>query len=178
MTALLQQLPTLIGVVIGALGSYLAVVRGDRARFRREQEARWEERRLAVYSDYARALKKTVNLTYRVAAHLGNDPHPHPISPAEAEPQLAAATDGRDPAGEALIMLGSREVVEQAREWVTAVMAMERFMRSGAVDPDAWQDLLARQRACRERYYTAVREDLALPPGHPALWPTRPASDG
>ncbi|MEU0970282.1 hypothetical protein ABZ357_34510 [Streptomyces sp. NPDC005917] len=178
MSAFLQQLPALIGVVIGALGSYLAVVRGDRARFRRERAARWEERRLAVYSDYAQALKKSVNLTYRLAAHLGNDPHPHPLSPDEAEPLLAAASDGRDPAGEALIMLGSREVVEGAREWVTTVMDMERFMRAGTVDADAWQDLLERQRACRERYYTAAREDLALPAGHPALWPTRPVSDG
>ncbi|MEU9238658.1 hypothetical protein [Streptomyces shenzhenensis] len=173
MSAFLQQLPALIGVVIGALGSYLAVVRGDQARFRREQEARWDERRLAVYSEYARALKKSVNLTYRVASHLGNDPHPHPLSPAEAEPLLAEATDGRDPAGEALIMLGSPEVVERAREWVTTVMEMERFMRSGTVDPDAWQRLLERQRAGREGYYTAVRRDLALPPGHPARWPTR-----
>ncbi|MER5428159.1 hypothetical protein [Streptomyces sp. NPDC002588] len=177
MSAFLQQLPALIGVVIGALGSYLAVVRSDGARFRREQAARWEERRLSVYGDYARALKKSVNLAYRVASHLGNDPHPHPLSPAEAEPLLAEATDGRDPAGEALIMLGSREVVDRAREWVTAVMDMERFMRAGTVDPVAWQALLERQRAGREGYYTAVREDLALPPGHPARWPTRPVPD-
>ncbi|MYW20578.1 hypothetical protein GT039_34690, partial [Streptomyces sp. SID2955] len=91
MTAFLQQLPALIGVVIGALGSYLAVVRSDRARFRREEAARWEERRLAVYSEYARTLKRAVTLTYRVAAHLGNDPHPHPLSPDEAAPLLAQA---------------------------------------------------------------------------------------
>ncbi|MDQ0766343.1 hypothetical protein QFZ32_000994 [Streptomyces canus] len=48
MPAFIQQLPALIGVVIGALGSYLAVVRSDRARFHREKAARWEERRLAV----------------------------------------------------------------------------------------------------------------------------------
>ncbi|MFJ8106199.1 hypothetical protein [Streptomyces sp. NPDC096132] len=176
MSAFIQQLPALIGVVIGALGSYLAIVRSDRARFAREQAARWEERRLSVYSDYARALKKSVTLTYRVAAHLGNDPHPHPVSLEEAEPLLAQATDGRDPAGEALIMLGSRDVVERARTWVAVVMEMERFLRSGTVDPDAWQALLERQRAGREGYYTAVREDLALPPGHPARWPSLPRS--
>ncbi|MET9129184.1 hypothetical protein [Streptomyces antibioticus] len=177
MSAFIQQLPALIGVVIGALGSYLAIVRSDGARFRRETAARWEERRLAVYADYARALKKSVNLTYRVASHLGNDPHPHPLSPAAAEPLLAEATDGRDPAGEALIMLGSREVVERARVWVTAVMDMERFMREGTRDPQGWQALLERQRAGREGYYTAVRADLALPPGHPARWPTRVEPD-
>ncbi|MFJ1967392.1 hypothetical protein ACIO93_01835 [Streptomyces sp. NPDC087903] len=174
MSAFFQQLPALIGAVIGALGSYLALARSDRDRFKRERAARWEERRLAVYAEYARSLKKSVTLTYRVAAHIGNDPHPHPMSVAEAEPLLAQATDDRDPSGEALIMLGSREVVERARVWVTVVMEMERFLREGTRDPQAWQVLLDRQRAGREGYYAAVREDLRLPPGHPARWPTMP----
>ncbi|MFE0802163.1 hypothetical protein [Streptomyces sp. NPDC058812] len=176
MSAFLQQLPALIGVVIGALGSYLAVVRSDRARFSRETAARWEERRLAVYADYARTLKASVTLTYRVAAHLGNDPHPHPLSPEEAAPAQAEATLARDPAGEALLLLGSRDVVEKARAWVVTVLEMERFLREGTRDPDAWQTLLERQRAGREGYYTAVREDLALPPGHAARWPLPPVS--
>jgi hypothetical protein len=171
MSAFIQQLPALIGVVIGALGSYLAVVRGDRVRFRREQAARWEERRLAVYADYARTLKQSVTLTYRVASHLGNDPHPHPLSPPEAAPLLAEATVARDPAGEALLLLGSPQVVEKARAWVGTVMEMERFMREETRDPDAWLTLLERQRAGREGYYAAVRDDLALPPGHSARWP-------
>ncbi|MEU1030833.1 MULTISPECIES: hypothetical protein [Streptomyces] len=174
MSAFIQQLPALIGVVIGALGSYLAIVRGDRARFRREQTARWDERRLAVYADYARSLKKSVTLTYRVASYLGNDPHPHPLSPQEAEPLLAEATLARDPSGETLILLGSPEVVERARTWVVRVMEMEQFLREGTRDPQAWQTLLERQRAGREGYYAAVREDLALPPGHSARWPLSP----
>ncbi|MFE5394082.1 hypothetical protein ACFQ9U_05900 [Streptomyces sp. NPDC056568] len=176
MSAFLQQLPALLGVVVGALGSYLAVVRSDGARFRRETAARWEERRLAVYADYARTLKKSVTLTYRVAAHLGNDPHPHPLSSQEAASAQAEATFARDPAGEALLLLGSAEVVEKARVWVVTVMEMERFLREETHDPDAWQALLERQRAGREGYYTAVRRDLALPPGHPARWPLPPVS--
>ncbi|WP_399893827.1 hypothetical protein ACGH7X_36165 [Streptomyces sp. BBFR51] len=176
MSEFLQQLPALIGVVIGALGSYLAVVRSDRARFRRETAARWEERRLAVYADYARTLKASVTLTYRVAAHLGNDPHPHPLTPREAARPQAEAALARDPAGEALILLGSREVVEKARIWVVAVMEMERFLREQTRDPQAWRALLERQRAAREGYYTAVRQDLALPPGHGARWPLPPVS--
>ncbi|MFD7708571.1 hypothetical protein ACFV6E_01970 [Streptomyces sp. NPDC059785] len=170
MSAFIQQLPALIGVVIGALGSYFAIMRGDQARFRREQAARWEERRLTVYTDYARSLKKSVTLAYRIAAHLGNDPHPHPLSPEEAAPQLAEATDARDPAGEALLMLGSTEVVEQAREWVVVVMEMEAFLRDHTHAPETWSALLARQRSAREGYYTAVRRDLALPPGHSGAW--------
>lgn len=167
MSAFLQQLPALLGVVVGALGSYLALVRSDRARFARERSARWEERRPAVYAEYARAVKRSVDLTYRVASHLGNDPHPYPLSPQEAEPQLAQATDARDPAGEALVMLGSREVVERARTWVTVIMDMEAFLREGTHDPQGWQGLLERQRAGREGYYAAVREDLDQRAGSP-----------
>ncbi|MEV1085108.1 hypothetical protein AB0I98_44005 [Streptomyces sp. NPDC050211] len=176
MSAFIQQLPALIGVVIGALGSYLAVVRSDRVRDQRERASRWEERRLAVYGEYARTLKKSVTLTYRVASHLGNDPHPHPLSPQEAAPLMAEATLARDPSGEALILLGSPEVVERARVWVVSVMEMETFLRAETRDPEAWQALLEAQRAGREGYYAAVRDDLALPPGHSARWPLPPAS--
>jgi hypothetical protein len=170
MNAFLQQLPALIGVVIGALGSYVAIVRGDRARFRREREARWEERRLDVYAEYARTLKKSVTLAYRVAAHFDNDPHPHPLPPAEAAPLMAEATAAGDPAGEALIMLGSTQVVDKARIWVSAAVEMERFLREETRDPEAWHALVERQREGRAGYYSAVREDLALPPGHPTRW--------
>jgi hypothetical protein len=170
MSAFIQQLPALIGVVIGALGSYLAVVRSDGARFRREQAARWEERRLAVYADYASTVKKTVTLACRVASHLGNDPHPHPLSPEEAAPQLAEATLARDPAGEALLLLGSPSVVEAARAWVTAALEMEQFLRAGTRDPAAWRALLERHRTGRDGYYAAVRADLALPPGVSVRW--------
>ncbi|WP_369229954.1 hypothetical protein AB5J56_03675 [Streptomyces sp. R21] len=174
MSAFIQQLPALIGVIVGALGSYLVVVRGDQVRFRREQAARWEERRLAVYSEYARYLKKSITLTYRVASHLGNDPHPHPLSPEDAAPLLAEAAVGRDPAGEALLLLGSDEVVQKAREWVLVVIEMERFLDDRIQDPEGWQALLERQRASRGLYYAAIRRDLSLPPGNGGQWSVRP----
>ncbi|MFJ9009584.1 hypothetical protein [Streptomyces canus] len=175
MSEFIQQLPALIGVVIGALGSYVVVVRGDRVRFQRERAARWEERKLTVYGEYARTLKKSVTLAYRAAAHYGNDRHPHPLTPEEAQPLLTQATIERDPAGEALILLGSPEVVERARVWVVVLLEMEDFLRRQTRDPAAWQAMVERQRAGREGYYAAVREDLALPPGHSARWPLSPA---
>ncbi|WP_037676581.1 hypothetical protein [Streptomyces griseus] len=176
MSIFLQQLPALLGVVIGALGSYLAVVRSDRARFRRERAAHWEERRLAVYGDYARAVKKSVVLMYRVASGLGRDPHPHPLTPEEAAPVMAAAADAVDSHWESLLLLGSARVVERARAWIVVLREMERFLNSGSRDGGTWEALLERQRAGREGYYGAVREDLALPHGPEALGPL-PAAD-
>ncbi|MEU1278559.1 hypothetical protein [Streptomyces sp. NPDC005805] len=178
MSAFIQQLPALLGVVIGAFGSYLALTRTDRARFGREQAARWEERRLTVYSDYSRSLKKTVTLSYRVAAFLGNDPHPHPLTPEEAAPLLADASDARDPSGEALLMLGSPEVVAAARAWLTVVLEMEAFLREARRAPEEWSALLTGQREARERYYKAVRADMELAPGAPGPWRSLPSAAG
>jgi hypothetical protein len=137
MSAFLQQLPALMGVFIGAFGSYLAVVRSDRARFRRVTAARREERRLAVYAGYARALKTSVTLAYRVAAHFGNAPLPHPLDPREAAAAQAEAALARDPAGEPLLLLGSREVVVKARVWARSGLETERFLREETRDPAA-----------------------------------------
>ncbi|WP_031049806.1 hypothetical protein [Streptomyces sp. NRRL F-5650] len=177
MSAFWQQLPALIGVVIGALGSYLAVVRGDRARFRREREAHWQERRFTAYADYARAVKKSVTLTYRGASALGLDPHPHPLPAPEADASMAEATAARDPYWEALLLLGSPEVVEKARAWVVVLMEMERLVRAETSDRAAWRDVLERQRAARADYYSAVRTDLGLPTGHSARLPLPSLSD-
>lgn len=71
-------------------------------------------------------------------------------------------------------MLGSPEVVEKAREWVVVVMEMEGFLRDQTHSPETWSAMLKRQRAAREGYYTAVRRDLALPPGHSGEWRLAP----
>jgi hypothetical protein len=98
------------------------------------------------------------------------------MSPEEAATHLAEATDARDPAGEALLMLGSPDVVDRAREWVVTVMDMEAFLRDWTVDPEEWSAMLQRQRTARERYYSAVRRDLTLPPGHSGAWPLPPSA--
>jgi hypothetical protein len=170
-STLLQQLPALIGVVVGAVGSYVAIIVGDRARFRREQAVVWQDRRLAVYSDYARSVKATVTVTFRLAAHFGNDPNPHPLTPDQATPRLAAAGDSRDVAWEAMLFVGAPEVVDAAREWFRPVADMERFVQDQIRDADRWSTLLDRQRVARAAFYSAARRDLGLPPGHPGRRP-------
>jgi hypothetical protein len=168
--AFVQQLPALIGVVIGALGSYLAVTRAERTRFHREQAGRWQDRRLIAYSDFTRSVKTTVGVLFRVSAHLGNDPHPHPLTPEDASVQLANAADARDLTWETMLLLGEPGVVDAAHAWFGTVMAMERFVRDQVRNPDEWSALLESQRITRARFYDSARRDLALPPGHPGQW--------
>ena len=51
------QIITLIGVLVGALTSYLATTFTEHARHKRALETRWDERKLNVYADYASAVK-------------------------------------------------------------------------------------------------------------------------
>ena len=55
--SIVQQLPALIGVAVGALASYLASSATERARWRREQSSRWDDRRAQAYAEYGYAVK-------------------------------------------------------------------------------------------------------------------------
>lgn len=71
MQSLVQQLPALIGVLLGALATYAATSATERARWRRTQSIRWDDKRLAAYADYASAVKKLSSLSVRLAAYRG-----------------------------------------------------------------------------------------------------------
>nr|WP_243088142.1 hypothetical protein [Streptomyces sp. 891-h] len=178
MSAFIQQLPALLGVVIGALGSYMVVMRGDAARFRREQAARGEDRRLAAYSEFARTQRASVSTMFRAAAQLGSDPHPHPLSLDEAAVRLGEASEARDLAWESVLLFGSPEVVDAAREWAVAVAEMEQAVRAERRDSEGWKALVERQRIGREGFYAKARPDVRLPAGHSGRWQTRPGHDG
>ncbi|SHN43324.1 hypothetical protein [Cryptosporangium aurantiacum] len=173
MATLLEQLPALLGVLVGAAGSLAVATIGDRARFRRDQDSRSLERRLAAYRDYSRAMKSNVNTMLRVAAQIGEDPrpHPHPLAPEAGELLLAESVEARDLAWETLLLLGSAEVLEAASAWFGTVATLERSARDATRDPVAWDESVNRQFDARMEFYAAARRDLGLQPVHQ---PARP----
>ncbi|MGW7252888.1 hypothetical protein [Streptomyces sp. NPDC054834] len=52
------QIVTLVGVLIGALTSYLATATAERAKFRRTMATRWDERKLDTYIEYISCVKE------------------------------------------------------------------------------------------------------------------------
>jgi hypothetical protein len=54
MNSLLGAIPALIGVVVGAAATGWT----DRARWKRGQAVRWDERRVDAHAEYARAIKR------------------------------------------------------------------------------------------------------------------------
>lgn len=120
-------MPALIGVVIGALATFIATAASERARWRREQSVRWDERRLAAYTEYAHAVKRVASIAVRLATHHGtHGPDVDALSPDEALPALAAAGEERTIKWEAILLLGTGRTIAAARRWHEAVSAARR----------------------------------------------------
>lgn len=64
-----EQLPALIGAVIGAAATYAVTSAAERSRWRREQSVRWDDRRALAYSEYGFAIKKVIAIAVRISAY-------------------------------------------------------------------------------------------------------------
>jgi hypothetical protein len=161
MAALLQQLPALLGVVVGAAATYVAAAAMERSRWRRQLTVRWDERRLATYVDYANALKKALAIAVSIAGqrrlHAGD-------AGAETytELDLSQAEERRTVAWEAVLMLGSEDVILAARAWHDCYFRLQR-LALGQPGGD-WREAVDAASLGRRLFYQAARADLGLPP--------------
>jgi hypothetical protein len=167
-----QQLPALIGVVIGAMASYLAGATTERARWRRERSSRWDEKRAQAYADYGYAIKNVYVQCMRAASIRFQDADGDSREYDEAFAEIDRMTDERTAKWESVLLLGNPDTVAAARSWHRRVWQVERFARGERTDMDNWRALLDEVMADRDSFYKAAREDLGiasgdLPPGGP-----------
>ena len=87
----MDQWGTLLGVLVGAVASYAVTALTERARWRRAQAERWQEKKFDVYARYSNALKEQIGITQRIGAALGYAHVVDPLEPAEGLPLLAEA---------------------------------------------------------------------------------------
>ncbi|WP_433111751.1 hypothetical protein [Micromonospora sp. CA-246542] len=162
MGTLLTQLPALLGVLVGTLGTILATSLADRARWRRSQNVRWDERRLDAYVDYAHALKESYAVALRMTAHLRPGSHSHPIDRDEGLVRLAESDARRTVVWENLLLLGDEPTVVAAATWRDAVWQVERLARGIVGAPTGISEQLARVNEARDGYYRAARQSLGV----------------
>jgi hypothetical protein len=178
MASVVDQLPALIGVVVGASASYLVSSLTERARWQRQQSARWDIMRAQIYADYGYAVKNVFELCKRIAAYRGLGTRSEPIDPAEALGELGRLATERTAKWESVLLLGNPETIASAREWHRHVWHMELFARGQRSDPTEWTALLKEVAAARTRFYDAVRRDLGVKGGKvpvAARWEGPPA---
>lgn len=182
MSGITQQLPALVGVVVGAAASYLVGAATERTRWRREQSSRWDDKRAQAYSEYGYAVKNVYVQCLRIANSRMQSGPGESADYEESLAQLGALTDERTAKWETVLLLGSPEAITAARIWHRRVWQVELFARGMRTDIDEYDGVLEAVIADRTRFYEAARCDLgirsgAVPVGGP--WDASPhASPG
>jgi hypothetical protein len=136
----LNQLPAILGVLVGALGTLLVTSLTDRARWRRDQAVRWDTRRLDAYVAYAATVKEIHALALRVSAPYRRHSKSRPIDREQGLELLADADTRRTKAWEAMLLLGDGATVVATRAWQDAVRGQVpgRGVSRIARDPLFW----------------------------------------
>lgn len=162
MRPFLQALPALLGVLFGAAATYLSTTATERSRWRRTQSVRWDERRIAAYTDYAHTVKRLITVIVRIAAANDVFPDDDRLDPAEGLPLLAAVSEERTVKWEAILLLGSPDVIKAARTWHQGVQDLQNLAlkQAGAA---TWIDTIEATSQARRGFYEAVRRELGIP---------------
>ena len=161
MSPLLLQLPALVGVLVGAVATYVAATMQERSRWRRLQTVRWDERRIVAYTEYAHAIKKTISIAVRLAAARGVHRDDSWFRAEGTEAELIEAEEERTTKWEAVLMLGDESVVAAARAWHQATFRLMRLAAGQSADM-TWNEAIAAVSQVRGRFYAAARADLGV----------------
>ena len=161
---MLSQLLVLAGVVIGALASYLTTATTERARWKRDLDSRWDDRRAEAYASYAQSVKDIISISDRLAAGQGVTPNHRPLPVTDENLEvLAVAGEKRALAWETVLLLGDTDTVRAARNWHEAVWRLERFARGEmAGEPGDWQKARTEANRTRSLFYESARKDLQV----------------
>lgn len=129
MESVVAQLPALIGVLIGAIGTIVATSVADRTRWKRNQSVRWDDRRLDAYVEFGRVVKEIHAIAVRMLASDRPQSRGHRMDREEGLARLAEADVRRTLAWESVLLLGDASTVSAARDWRDAVWGIERVAR-------------------------------------------------
>jgi hypothetical protein len=163
MDAVLTQMPAMIGVLIGVIGTLVTTTVADAARWRREQRVRFDDRLLDVSAEYAAAVREMVQTLASLTAQSRPDEMSRPLTPAEGKSVLDAANRRRMLAWESLCLVADDATVKAGKELWSAVRPLEYAVRDLArFSPDDWEPLDRVVRARQREFYQAVRRSLAI----------------
>jgi hypothetical protein len=154
-----EQLPTLLGVLLGALAAYVATALAERSRWQRERSSRHQERQLQAYGDYALAVKRQLSAILRLAKARGLPGGVDGVAAEEGQALVAKAEEDRTAAWESVLLVGSDAAVVAGRNWHGAVGQMYR-VAAGLENSHGWHQAVQAASSARRDFYTVVRIDV------------------
>ena len=143
--AFLQQLPALVGVMIGALATWAATSAAERAKWRRGQSVRWDEKKLAAYTEYSYAVKQLIS----AATRLKDQREDHGDGTVSADVQaviaageaaLAAAEDERTMKWESVLLLAKASRGDHRSTGMASKCVPPGWMALGRESDMAWDE--------------------------------------
>jgi len=163
---MVTQLVTLLAVLLGSVSSYLATAAMERARYRRDLDAGWTERKLDAYTNYINDIKVMRGVARRMLRDTGFDPNlPIALPQEEGLPLLAEAEARRSSSAERVLLVGSEDVINALRALNQVVWRIERHARGliKNADADTWNQTSSDFHSAMDNFQECARRDLRVP---------------
>lgn len=162
---IVAQVLTIAGVLLGSAATFVVTSTTERARWRRAQSARWDDKRLAAYSEYANAVKRMVRLCRRIAETKGLLSTGQAIDLDTAFTALGEAETQRAAQWETVLLLGEPATISAARTWSEQVWRLEHILREADPDASSFMDAYRDAMRLRNEFYARARADLDITTG-------------
>jgi hypothetical protein len=159
------QVLTIAGVLLGAAATFVATSTTERTRWRRTRSARWDDRRVIAYGEYANAVKHMVRLCRRIAETKKLLTTGQPIDLDAAHTAIAEAETERALKWETVLLLGEPATISAARAWHEQVWRLEHMLREDHPDPTSFIDAYKETMRLRNEFYAHARTDLDVTSG-------------
>lgn len=153
----------ILGVIVGGVLTLGTTFMVERAKWKRESDARWEGRLVEALAAYGAVLKMQSRMCLRIAGSYWSTMTTTPIPPHEGAELLAKYEDERSAHFEKVLLLAGPEVVGKARGWQEAVWALHVIQGGPSkVSLEDFEKALNAARRCRDEFYSSAREQLGL----------------
>jgi hypothetical protein len=162
---IVAQALTIAGVLLGSAATFVVTSTTERTRWRRAQSARWDDRRLLAYSEYANAVKHMVRLCRRIAETKDLLSTGQPIDLDTAFTALAEAETQRAAQWETVLLLGEPATISAARAWSEQVWQLEFILRQDHPDASSFVTAYRNAMRLRNEFYAHARTDLHITSG-------------
>ncbi|HEU5475083.1 MAG TPA: hypothetical protein VFV67_30940 [Actinophytocola sp.] len=165
MNPIVAQALTIVGVLLGSAATFVVTSAAERTRWRRAQSARWDEKRLVAYSEYANAVKHMVRLCRRIAETKKLLATGQDIDLDNAFADLAEAETHRAARWETVLLLGEPTTISAARAWSEQAWRLEYILREEDPDPATFLEAYRAAMRLRNEFYACARADLQITSG-------------
>ncbi|MBB4965562.1 hypothetical protein [Saccharothrix violaceirubra] len=165
MNPIVAQVLTIVGVLLGSAATFIVTSTTERTRWRRAQAARWDDKRLVAYSEYANAVKHMLRLCRRIAETRGLLSTGQPVDLGSSFADLAEAETDRAARWETVLLLGEPDTISAARAWSEEVWRVEHILRQDRPESSSFAEAYRAAMRLRNEFYAHARADLGITSG-------------